>query len=92
MRVDLDPEIAEFIQQRVDDGRYADATAVMREAFHVLKEREKHQYVREALAETIAKADQGDEVDWSPDLLERLAQEADEMDRRGVRPHPDVLP
>jgi putative addiction module CopG family antidote len=92
MRVDLDADVAELIQRRVDDGRYADATAVIREALQLQEEREKHKYVRAALAKAIAQADQGDEVEWTPDLMDRLVEESEEMYRQGIKPHPDVCP
>ncbi len=90
MRVDLDPEIAEFIQQRVDDGRYADATSVMREAMQLLIDREKLNYIRTALAEARAQYDRGEYVEWSPGFLERLEEESEEMYQQGMTPDPDV--
>jgi putative addiction module CopG family antidote len=90
MRVDLDPKIAEFIQQRVDDGRYADATTVIREAFQLLEEREKLSYLRTSLAEAQAQYERGEYVEWTPDLLDRLEEESEEMFRKGIAPDPDV--
>lgn len=92
MRIDLGAEVVERIQQKVDDGRYADATAVVHEALLLLDEREKHAYMRAALANAIARAEQGDEVEWTADLMDRLAEESEEMYRQGIQPHPDVLP
>lgn len=92
MRIDLESEVVEQIKQKVDDGRYGDATAVVREALLLLDEREKHAYVRAALADAIAKAEQGDEVEWTPDLMDQLVEESEHMDRQGIQPRPDVLP
>lgn len=36
--------------------------------------------------------DRGEGVEWTPELMERLSREADEMHRRGERPSPDVCP
>jgi putative addiction module CopG family antidote len=92
MRIELDAEVVERIQHRVENGRYADVTAVVREAMQLLEEREKHEYVRRALASAIAQAEQGDEVEWTPDCMDRLVEESEEIYRHGIKPHPDVLP
>jgi putative addiction module CopG family antidote len=90
MRVDLDPEAAEFIARRVEDGRNADATTVIREALHSLEGREKLSYLRKSLAEAQAQYDRGEYVEWTPDLLDRLEEESEEMFRQGIAPDPDV--
>ena len=92
MHVDLDSEAAEFIQRRVDNGRYSDAVAVIHQALKLLAEQEKRTYLRAALAKADAQIDRGEYVEWTPDLLDRLAEEAREMKRLGIKPHPDVLP
>jgi Arc/MetJ-type ribon-helix-helix transcriptional regulator len=92
MRIDIDAEVVERIQQRVENGCYANVTAVVREAMLLLEEREKHEYVRRSLATAIAKAEQGDEIEWTPDLMDRLVEESEEMYLQGIKPHPDVLP
>jgi putative addiction module CopG family antidote len=92
MRIELDAEVVERIQQRVENGHYADVRAVVREAMQLLEEREKHDYVRRALAAAITQAEQGDEVEWTPDLMGRLVEESEEMYRQGITPHPDILP
>ena len=92
MRVDLDPDVIGLIQERVDDGRYADPTAVVREAMQLLVEREKLNYLRAALAKADAQFDRGEYVEWTPDLMDRLVEESEEMYRQGIKPHPDVCP
>jgi hypothetical protein len=34
----------------------------------------------------------GEGIEWTPDLMQRLSLEADEMHRRGEQPDPDVCP
>ena len=41
MNILLTPELEEFVNQRVESGKYQDAIAVIREALQLLKEREK---------------------------------------------------
>jgi putative addiction module CopG family antidote len=90
MRIDLDAEVVERIQQRVEDGRYVSDTAVVREAMQLLEEREKLTYVRAALAEARAEYERGGYVEWTPDFLERLEEESEEMYQQGMTPEPDV--
>jgi putative addiction module CopG family antidote len=92
MRIDLGAEVIEQIQQRVDEGRYADATAVVREALLLLEEREKLEYLRAALAEARAQVDRGEYVEWTPELMDRLVEESEELYRQGAKPDPDVCP
>jgi len=90
MDVQLGPEVTELIQRRVEDGRYPDADAVVREALRLLEEREKLLYLRAALAEARAQYDRGEYIEWTPDLLERLEEESEEMYQQGMTPDPDV--
>ena len=92
MDVQLGPEVTELIQRRVEDGRYPDADAVVREALRLLEEREKLLYLRAALAEANAQFDRGEYVEWTPDLMDRLVEESEEMYRQGIKPDPDVCP
>jgi antitoxin ParD1/3/4 len=92
MHVELDPEIAHLIELRVNQGRYESANDVVREAMHLLEERERLQSLRAALAEAEAEIDRGEYVEWTSTLLNVLSDEADEMDAQGLKPHSDVVP
>jgi antitoxin ParD1/3/4 len=92
MRVDLDAHASELVQRRVDEGRYADAAAMISEALQLLEEHEKLRYLRRALAEADAQFDRGEYVEWTPDFMDRLVEESEEMYRQGVKPHPDICP
>ena len=92
MRVDLGPDLAALVQQKVDNGQYPDADAVMREALRLLDEHDRLQWLRAALEKADAQIERGEFVEWTPDLMEQLTQEADEMLRQGVEPDPVVRP
>lgn len=92
MRVELDPEIAHLIERKVHEGHYANASDVVREAMHLLEERERLVRLRVALAEANEQIDRGEFVEWTPSLLDELSDEADEMAAQGLKPHSDVVP
>lgn len=93
MQLELDPQVAALIQQRVDTGRYANASEVVDEALRLLNESErKRDTLRAALAVGFDALDRGDVVEWTPDSMTELIQEADEMNRQGIKPNPDVRP
>ena len=48
--------------------------------------------IRASLALAEQQIDRGDFVVWTPELMDRLSEEADEMDRQGQGPHRDVCP
>lgn len=57
--------------------------------------REKHLHVQvqmQRLRAAIAKGGEGEAPPWTPELMEQLSREADEMKRRGETPDPDVCP
>ena len=89
MQVDLDAQLAVLIRSQVESGRYADANDVIREAVQLLAERDRVRRLRASLAEADGQIDRGEYVVWTPDLLEELSQEAEELARQGKQPHPD---
>jgi hypothetical protein len=50
------------------------------------------QRLRASLVEADAEIERGEDVEWSPELIERLNREADEMFKQGIQPDPDVCP
>jgi putative addiction module CopG family antidote len=92
MIVQLDVESEDLIQQKVASGRYHDAAAVIREALDALEERERLQRLRNLVAEGFASAERGDLVELTPQLMEELIREGEEMDRLGQPLDPDVCP
>jgi antitoxin ParD1/3/4 len=92
MNVSLTPELEASIRQRVGSGRYHDASEVVQEALRLLEEHERLQHLR-ALLE-VGRQDElrGDLVTYTPELMDEIYREAEEMFRRGEEPDPDVCP
>jgi putative addiction module CopG family antidote len=88
VQVELDPQVADQIQRKVEAGLYPDAAAVVREAMRVLDEHEALQRLRAA----VAKGERGDGIPFTPELVAQMKREAERMAREGRRPNPDVLP
>ncbi len=89
MPVKLDPQLEDLIQQKVEIGRYPDASAVVREALRLMDARERQlQRLQAALDE----GEEGEAVPWTPELMEQLTREADEPESRGETADPSVWP
>jgi antitoxin ParD1/3/4 len=89
MSVTLSPELEDLIQRKVDAGLYRNPETVVREALRLLDVEDRRlQRLRAAIAE----GEEGDDVPWSPELMEQLTREAEEMVRQGIEPDPDVCP
>lgn len=92
MSVQLDRASEALIREKVASGRYRDSAAVIREALAALDERDRFQRLRDLVADGFASAERGELIELTPELMEELAREADEMDRLGQPPNPDVCP
>jgi antitoxin ParD1/3/4 len=92
MNVSLTPELEAMIRQRVESGRYNNASEVVRDALRHLEEHERLQNLRTLL--TVGEDDvrRGNLVDYTPALMDDIYREAEELFRRGEEPDPDVCP
>lgn len=88
MGIDLRPETEAAILERVERGEYDDADQVIQTALRQLAEAE----FRRSIAEGIASLDRGEGIELTPEVWDEIGREADEMVRRGDKPHPDVCP
>ena len=50
------------------------------------------QQLRDSVAEGLAAIERGQGIELTPDLLDDLEEEADELYRQGKQPKPDVRP
>ena len=89
MAIQLNPETETLIKQKVESGLYPNAEAALDTAVQLLDE---HDRKLQRLRAAIAEGKKGDPVPWTPELMEQILQEADEMYRRGELPDPDVCP
>lgn len=93
MSIQLPPDVEANILRRVQRGQFADEVQVVREALHLLDERERQlDALRNNIRIGLNELDRGEGTELTTELLERLNREADEMYRRGELPDPDVCP
>jgi len=89
MPIQLTAQAEELIQRKVQSGLYANAEAAIDAAVRLLDE---HDRKRQRLREAIAEGEKGEAIPWTPELMDQILREADEMQRRGETPNPDVCP
>jgi antitoxin ParD1/3/4 len=94
MTVTLNPHLEARIRERIDSGRYGDASEVVEEALRLLEEREHAQleHLRSLLAVGIAEAERGELIEFTPELMEEIARGARQRLLCGDEPDPDVCP
>ena len=86
-------DVAASIRQNVQSGRFGDEGAVLREALRLLDARERRAHeLRASIEDGVAAIERGEGVELTPEFMDRLTREADEMDERGELPSPDVCP
>jgi putative addiction module CopG family antidote len=78
MSLHIPADIEANIRRKVESGQFPDETEVIREAFRLLDEQEQRRWLKQARAE----GEQGEAVDFTPELLEQLSREAEENMRR----------
>ena len=93
MDVHLDDKTESLIQNWIDRGQFSDAADMIREAIRQMDEREQRlEALRAALQIGIDQADRGELIEWTPDLMGRLAAEAEQAYLEGKEPKSDVIP
>jgi putative addiction module CopG family antidote len=88
MVVTLSPQTEALIQQKVNRGEYEDANELVERAVQLLDEHDR----RQRLIAALAKGEEGEAIEWTPELSEQLSRSAEERFRRGELPDPDVCP
>jgi antitoxin ParD1/3/4 len=88
MNVSLTPELEEFVQSKVENGRYNSASEVIREALRLLEEHEKSRIAQlaafnEELGRRLASLDRGEGVDGRA-VRARLQRKSQERRRRSA--------
>ncbi len=88
MSLVLSPKIEAIVHQKVDAGLYEDADAAVQKAFELLDQRDRVERLRALIRE----GEEGEEFLLTPELMEEINREADEMLRQGIEPDPVVCP
>ena len=92
MKITLTPEAEAVVRQKVADGRFASADEVIEAAVTLLEARDRFERLRASLIEAEEEIRAGKTLEWTPELRQRLREEAEAMDREGVPLDPDVCP
>jgi antitoxin ParD1/3/4 len=90
MNVSLTPQIEAMIQQRVESGRYRNASDVVREALLLLEEREQLEHLRSLLEVGLEQARRGELIEFTPERAEEIRRRAKEAYLRGDKPKPVI--
>lgn len=75
MNVSLTPELEEIVAARVNSGRYASASEVIREALRLLEERDQLNHLRHEVRLGIAQLDQGRKRNFNEQTLKRIKRQ-----------------
>jgi antitoxin ParD1/3/4 len=96
MNVSLTPELEAKIHERVESGRYNNASEVVRDALRHLEEYEeayaRQEHLRSLIAVGLEQAQRGELIEFTPDYLEDVTRRAHEAFLRDAEPDPDVCP
>ena len=83
MNISLTPEQEQFIQEKLNSGKYETADELISEAFRLLEERDKHyekwvEETRKKVAVGIAQLDRGEGIDGE-DVFKELLEEIEQV-------------
>jgi Arc/MetJ-type ribon-helix-helix transcriptional regulator len=93
MTIHFPPDVEEAIKQMVESGKFRDSDEALRIAIGLLAERERRlEWRRAAIARTDEQIARGEGVLLTPELMDEIEQEAEEMVLRGEMPSQDVCP
>jgi len=93
MNVSLTPQLETLIRQKVETGRYYNASEVVREALRLLDDQDRRDdWLRSKIAIAEQQVRDGNVVEDSDEMWDAIDREVDERIRRGDRPNPDVCP
>jgi len=91
MNVSLTPRLEAMVRQKVESGLYNNASEVVREALRLLEERDRLSQLKTAIASGDAQYARGEVTTWTPDIFDRLKDEADDDERQGLPINDDVI-
>jgi antitoxin ParD1/3/4 len=93
MSLRMPADVEERILQLVENGHFRGADEALRKAVQLLDDHEQRlQWLRAAVAAADEQIERGEGIPYTPELLEEIDREVDELIRRGHKPSPDVCP
>ncbi len=87
MPIELSPQTETLIQEKVKQGLYANADEATALAVRLLNEHDRHVT---RLREAIAAGEEREALPWTPELMDQLSRDAEEMHHRGESPAPPI--
>ena len=88
MSIQLTADVETIVRQKAESGLYPSADEVLREALRLLDEQDRLRWLRAALAE----GEEGEGIEYTPEHMDRLRENAIHRWKAGEKPSPDVLP
>lgn len=76
MNVSLTPELEAMVKEKVESGRYASSSEVIREALRIMEREEKKRVLIEALNEGYEQIERGETIEFNRSEFERIMEEA----------------
>lgn len=93
MVIQVPADLEASIRQKVESGRYPNATEVIRAALRSLEVREERiEAVRASVADGVAAIERGEGSELTSALMDEIEREAEAHVRRGMAPKRDVCP
>jgi antitoxin ParD1/3/4 len=92
MNIVLSPELEALVNQKVASGAYGDASEVVADALRRMEDRERREWLREAVALGIQDIERGNTVVMTSELREEMIQNAIRRASAGEKPSEDVTP
>lgn len=92
MNFSLTPQLEEMIRQRVESGKYNNASEVVRDALRHLESSERLDHLRALIQVGLDEANRGELIDFTPEWEADMDRRVREGLLRGDTPDPDVCP
>jgi len=91
MDIRLNEQFAKLVRDKIAAGDFSDPVEVLEAALTFMDRRDRRlAWVRAEIDKRIKSYEESGGIEWTPDLLERLTEEANEHARRG-KPINDAL-
>lgn len=92
MNVQLPARYEYMVREKVESGRYGDASEVIGDALRLMEEHDRLQAMRAAVLIGHEQIERGEVVRYTPELLEDIRQAVLKKASEGRQPNPDVIP
>jgi len=95
-RIELPDQLEAYVQYKIETGLYSNGAEVIRDALRHMMDNDEEAAralrLREAVQLGFNQIERGEGAEWTPELRERIKQDAVKRAQEGRRPKADVLP